>query len=267
MASCLAAAAVVTACVPEAPPADPPPTTTTTTAARPTAIIYGDSIVGQATPELRTRFEALLPGWRVIIAAWGGTAQCDWHDEMQAHAATYDVRLVVVSFTGNRMTECITSRATDAATTAAAYAADAAWAADFWAARDADLVFVAGPTRAGAFADPYPESAPDPTRFDTMRQVYRTVAAERGVAVADVAPLLTDPATGRYAVVLPCLVGECEGTVTARASDGVHLCDDSGPPSYLCASGASGVVRFVDPIVQTAAAVVGVVAPPPRTMG
>ncbi len=139
---------------------------------------------------------------------------------------------------------------------AAAYTDDANWAVDFWGSRGVPLVFAAGPQVVGYT----PET-------DEVRNVYRWVAAVRGVALADEAPLFTDPQTGVYEQRLPCLVGECSaGLIQARSADGVHFCLAGTTGDSGCVGYASGVVRYSDPIVQRVAAVLGLPAPPARRM-
>ena len=105
-------------------------------------------------------------------------------------------------------------------------------------------------------------------QWDSVRDVYLSVGALRGVPVADEAPLFADPDTGIYVESMPCLVGECVPPahhIPVRAVDGVHFCvGPEGPDG--CATYSSGVVRYVDPIVRKVAEVLGLPVPPPRTM-
>ncbi len=73
-----------------------------------------------------------------------------------------------------------------------------------------------------------------------------------------------NPATGRYEQAGPCLVGECIGYVNLRAPDGGHLCPVPG--QVPCAVYSSGVVRYVDAIIQMAARLGGVTPPARRVM-
>ena len=94
--------------------------------------------------------------------------------------------------------------------------------------------------------------------------IYRAVGATRGVSVVDFDDLFVNPATGRYEQTGPCLVGECIGYVNLRAPDGGHLCPVPG--QVPCAVYSSGVVRYVDAIIQMAARLGGVTPPPRRVM-
>jgi hypothetical protein len=260
---------VLTACVP--PPPDVLPTTTTTTTAPTTApstartlVLYGDSLALQSRGEIRRRLGALLPGWNVILQVYGGTAQCDWHDDMAVDAAAHDVDVVVIAFSGNYMTNCITGVPPGSRNRVAGYEADANWAVDFWRPKGASLLFVAGPTSVGVHVDPFPTNAPDPERWDAIRDVYARVGTQRGVNVADEAPLFADPASQVYKTWMPCLVGECVPSVEwkpVRNADHVHFCVDAlvGPDG--CVNYSSGVVRYADPIVRGVAGLLGLPMP------
>jgi hypothetical protein len=231
----LAGGVAATGCVP--PP--PPP---------PAVAVYGDSLVHESVTEIQNRMHAAFPGWNVIIHAWGGLAQCDLHSDMVSDADHHNVRVAILAFVGNAGTPCATSRPYPAS-----YVTDANWAVDLYASRGIRLAFVATPGHIGI--TPAERNIPN---------VYRSVGTARGVPVVDYDDLFVDPATGRYEQLGPCLVGECTGYVNLRAPDGGHLCPVSG--QVPCAVYSSGVVRYVDPIVQMATRLGGVAIPPRRVM-
>lgn len=248
----VAFAAVVAACDPApsvpAPPPDQPPVATP--APGPAITVYGDSLVGESETHLRERLEAQFPTWTVVIHALGGTAQCDFHQAMRDDVAAYDVQAAVIAFTGNNLTSCITSRPF-----VAGYRADANWAVDFWVdEHGVPLVFTAAPGPVG--------TAPSQRQ---IAAVYYEVGSARGVYVADATPLFANAALGLYAQAMPCLVGECTTTIGVRAPDGAHLCPIAGLRT-ACPVYSSGVVRYVDSLVRSAAYVTGTPIPPPRTM-
>jgi hypothetical protein len=214
-------------------------------------VVYGDSLTSQTTNELRSRLGLLLPDWDIVIRAHGGTAQCDWNPSMAQDADTLNVKAVVIQFSGNRSTACISGL--DAVEK---YTEDANWAVDLWRSEGVPLAFVAGPGRVGiAPAD------------HEIGNVYRSVAGARDVLVVDPAPLFVDLTTGLYAQEMPCLVGECAGTIPVRAPDGAHFCPEPGSAiPGGCSVYSSGVVRFAEAIVHGVATLVGVPQPPYRTM-
>ena len=93
---------------------------------RPVVVLYGDSLAWEA----RNVFEQALADQpvEVVTRTFGGTAICDWHDEMTDDAATLRPGLVVIEFVGNNYTSCMQDHAGEPLTGAALvdrYAADA----------------------------------------------------------------------------------------------------------------------------------------------
>ncbi len=220
-------------------PAAPPP---------PTVAVYGDSLVHESVAALENRLHQVFPGWNVIIHAWGGLAQCDLHSDMVSDADHNHVRVAILAFVGNAGTPCATSRPYPGS-----YRNDANWAADFYTSRGIPLAFVATPGSVGLV--PAERIVPN---------IYRAVGAARGISVIDFDDLFVNPATDRYEQNGPCLVGECTGYVNLRAPDGGHLCPVPG--QVPCAVYSSGIVRYVDAIIQMAARLGGVTPPPRRVM-
>jgi hypothetical protein len=240
------------ACIPEPPPppqelapapAPPPPPVLADA-----VIVYGDSFVVEAAGVMQQRLSSVVPGTDVIIRAFGGTAQCDYHDQMQIDANERRIRAVVIAFTGNNLSPCIQSRPL-----AAGYSADAEWAATFWRDRGVPLVFVAAP---GAIGTGLAQRV--------VPNAYVSVGAARGVPVAESTPYFGQGSPLVYSTTMPCLVDECEGTIAVRRADG-HIClvPTGGLP---CPQYASGVERYVETAVQSVAARLGIPAPPPRAL-
>lgn len=129
----LGAIAVVAAgCVPVTA-APPPP---------PTVIFYGDSLLVEARGVVQQELAAIQPGYRPLTTSrsFGGTALCDWLDEMQADA-DQNARLVVIQFTGN-VSACVGGDANKVAR----YTTDAEAAVALWAARGVPVLFVGSPS-------------------------------------------------------------------------------------------------------------------------
>jgi len=232
---------------PDPPPPPPPPPP-------PVIAVYGDSLMVESFEATRTRLAEVLPGWDVLQRTWGGTAQCDWHDDMQADAASSNIKAVVIAFSGNYLTPCIQSRPL-----AEGYMSDANWALDFWWNRNVPVLLVAapGPIDQGEAARVGPHA-------------YLNIAAYRGSAMVDTGPLFFDTQTQIYGATMPCLVGECSGTTQVRRADG-HLCpfptNNQSCPVY-----SSGVVRYAESIAYGVSHMLGgsrtavtMVPPPPTT--
>ena len=65
-------------------------------------LMYGDSIALESQRQLQAR--------GVEVRAFGGTAICDWLDDMRRTAATGTVTTVYLEFVGNRFTPCVSTR-------------------------------------------------------------------------------------------------------------------------------------------------------------
>jgi hypothetical protein len=79
--------------------------------ARPLVILYGDSLAWEAEDSFVGAF-AGQRGVEVLTRTHGGTAICDWLDEMQDDAARLAPGAVVLEFSGNNLTRaCKTPQA------------------------------------------------------------------------------------------------------------------------------------------------------------
>lgn len=205
----------------------------------PRVVFYGDSLAveaGEDFSDLLTEGNDL----EVTVRAFGGTAICDWLLPMQKDAEELDPVAVVIEFVGNRRTDCMRDPGGDFLDETAAlekYQRDLGIALRTWRSREVPVYLVAPPGAVGQ-ADPGP-----------LHDVY-TDAAERsgpGVQLIDAADPLRST-DGTYSERLPCLPSEdaddgCrDGTISVRASDGVHFCDEH--EGAACAGYASGAFRF-----------------------
>jgi hypothetical protein len=212
------------------PPRATSTTTTTTLVEWPQRVaFFGDSLAVETNPHLARLLDDL--GIEYRFDGFGGTATCDYLDEMRETARTFRPDVVVLLFTGNALTPCITSRTggthgivtedqpLDLLAYAAAYDIDSVAALDAFGP-DVHVVLVAPPeTRPGRSA-----------AARIVDDLYHEHAAERANVdlLADV-ELLTP--NGEYAdslpctFVEPCVVGE---PVPVRAEDGGHLCRTGG---------------------------------------
>jgi hypothetical protein len=127
-------AVIVTAAGCIAPPPPPPPT----------VIVYGDSLTFQSASYINAVIEQQRPGWRVIDRDLGGTALCDWLPAMAADSGL-NARVVVIQFSGNAFTPCMTGFSIGTQPWIAKYKADAETAAALWMARGVKLLFVGNP--------------------------------------------------------------------------------------------------------------------------
>ncbi len=213
-------------------------------------VLYGDSLAWES----RDFFTAALAGasiTQVTTRTFGGTAICDWLDQMRADAAFLRPDAVVVEFSGNALTPCM--RAPDGSALTGAtyfqkYANDAAAVLDIFTPHTL-VYFVGAPISLSA------EWTGDRTAL-TLHALYAALAqsspygryTDAGAAVL---------AGGRWTATLPCLPTEpCTGGRDAtgtsvnvvRAPDGLHFCPTDGPAvrgvTSACSVWASGSWRF-----------------------
>jgi hypothetical protein len=233
----VAAFLLAAACDPEPEPPPPPPPPSGY------VIVYGDSLISEALGELEARFPEFMPNRLLLIRHMGGTAQCDFNDDMVEDANSLEVVAVVIAFSGNNLTPCIQSRPFESA-----YAADADWAAEFWQGRGVPVVFVESLGALGTALSDY-----------VIGSTYATVAALHGETLADTTPYFARGEPLTYSGWMPCLEGECFGSVQVRRADG-HLCHE--PTAGLpCPEYSSGVMRYVDVIWRATAQRLGYPVP------
>jgi hypothetical protein len=201
-------------------------------------VLVGDSIALEASPYFEERVDGLDLVEHLLI----GTAPCDWPID---GLGVEEGDLVVVSFTGNSRTPCMSDGAggqLQGDAVAAKYEDDVRSLVDGIRVRGADVLLVGQPERGPGTTSIGPVAG--------INAVYRTLAEEDGVSFVDAGAAL-ETEDGAYAGDLPCLPSEKEcgpsGRNVVRNPDGVHLCPQShfGP----CPVYASGAFRFADAIV------------------
>jgi hypothetical protein len=230
--------AAVAAALVAAPPADAGP--------GPQVLVYGDSLVYEAAPYALGVLEEVagVPG--VVIGRPGG-AVCDLFDRMQADAARFRPRAVVLAFSGNALTRCMEDRQGNRLT-------GDAWLAKY---RHDLLLAIAifrrvptvwlGTAPISWFAER--DGTDDVHRLEALaRELAR---AQRRVRVADAAAGVLDD--GRWARTKPCLPNEpCTGGVDTqgrrvnlvRSPDTAHFCPVPYPTFDQCPVHASGGLRY-----------------------
>jgi hypothetical protein len=172
-------------------------------------------------------------GAEVQVRAWGGTAICDWLDDMRVQVRRWEPTVAVLSFSGNGLSACMRGR-----DLLAAYREDAAAAVDLLTTAGVQVDLVAAPPRR--------DQAVGDDGTTELGRVWRSVAAGNDRArVIESGRVVTDH--GRWATALPCRRGEpCArgGTVTVRSPDGVHFCPVDLPPMSRCPVYAAGAERY-----------------------
>jgi len=195
--------------------------------AKPVVILYGDSLAWEAEGSF-VRAVAGTPGVQVLARTYGGTAICDWFDEMQADAAAVAPGAVVLEFSGNNLTPCMQDRAGHGLVD------DAYWARYRADTQTAIEIFAGTDTRvflAGAPVSHVQELTGD-FHGGQVNAMYAEIAGQHdGVDYVDAGAAVLDH--GRWTPTLPCLPGEpCTGGTdlldrgynVVRAPDGGHFC-------------------------------------------
>ncbi len=196
-------------------------------------VLVGDSLAQEADPVLRY----LSPGMTVTPKFWGGTAPCDWLDvDLEAGPTS----VVVISFTGNSLTDCMSDGRgghLDGEALVARYRSDLAVLVERARRDGARVVLVGQPRRAPWFDDD--------REVDGINAISRSAASTLAhVSFVDAGAAVETP-DGRYTERLRCeaIDRDCEpdGTVVVRG-DGVHFCPAEG--RNPCPVWSGGAVRF-----------------------
>src|SRR5215471_4150731 len=183
-------------------------------------VMYGDSLLVQAMPYLRSTDE---------VRAYGGTALCDWVDKIARAAAVEQPSVLVLEFVGNDLTPCMQGYTTPDQVRAK-YEADMA---RLKRRVDAPILWV-GPPK---FRDRAPAA------LGLYSSEPRFVDAGESVL-----------ANGAYTDTLPCLPDEgwvqgcVNGQIRVRAFDGAHFAKSGSGYS-------AGGRRFADAIDEAIAGV------------
>ena len=214
---------------------------------RPVVVLYGDSLAWESRQAFTEWFTG-RPSVEVMTRTFGGTAICDWLDQMAADAVSLAPGIVVVEFSGNSFTPCMQDAAGvqltgDAVTER--YLVDAAAVIALFAPIGTKVVF------AGA-----PVSGPTSAVVGRMNSLYADLAdRHEGVWYEDAGAAVLDDDS--YTISLPCLSSEpCEGGYNSdglpvnivRAPDGIHFCPVSGEAfagvTDNCPVWSSGAYRY-----------------------
>lgn len=203
----------------------------------PRIALYGDSLATQASPY----FEALaLPsGIEVLDRVFGGTAICDWLGYMQTDASSFRPQAVVLEFSGNALTPCMSGFTPGTPAYFAKYQHDA---------QEAIGIFTAVGAHVYLEAAPLPLSPGASQTWFAVDQIYAALAkGDPHVTYVDAGQTLMTG--GEFTLMLPCLpIEPCtgpNGMNVVRAPDGIHFCPDGVmEPNFACANYASGAYRF-----------------------
>jgi hypothetical protein len=239
----LLVAAVVLAVVAVSVRAHQPPDT------RRRVALWGDSLAWEAQGPFQ-RALAAAGDSSVLLHTYGGTAPCDWLDDIRTQARTWHPAVAVLSFSGNAGTRCMQGRELTAA-----YQADVTAAVASLAGAGAHVLLVESPPRR--------DDAVGAGGLTALDQIWASIAAkEPGTKVVPAGAAVTAPG-GVFAATLPCRAGEqCgpNGQVTIRDPDGVHFCPVIVGPMVACPVPSAGAARYGQAM---AAAVIAALAAPP----
>jgi hypothetical protein len=216
-------------------------------------VLYGDSLAWEAETEFTHALHdaGIASVW---TRTFGGTAICDWFDEMRSDADEIRPSVVVVEFSGNALTPCMTDQRGDSLgldrdAHRAKYRADARRVLQIFGASGTHVIFAGAPIslRAEETHDP------GPRWFNQLYAALSIWFPEAGYVDAGASVLRN----GRWTATLPCLPSEpCVGGTDAdgvavnvvRAPDGGHFCP--GAPDAVrgvttgCPVWSSGAYRY-----------------------
>ncbi len=222
-------------------------------------VLYGDSLAWEARDAFRGALLAAGVG-QVTTETFGGTAMCDWLDQMRRDATDMHPEAVVVEFSGNALTPCMRGLDGTALSGEAyfeKYTADAQAVLKIFSGGSTLVFFATAPIsrRAAQVHD---------TTTGRLDAILAGMAASNPAArLIDAGAAVTD--NGAWTATLPCLPEEpCSGTTAAsgrpanlvRAPDGAHFCPVAGAAARgvvgTCPVWSSGAYRYgtamADPI-------------------
>jgi hypothetical protein len=234
----VAPAPVVAATLPVAPEAEPGAPGPHPHPHPASVVLVGDSLAQQAAPYLQPFFG---PD-ELVRRAFAGTAPCDW---LNTDLAIQPTSIVVISFSGNSFTPCMSDGAgafLHGEDVVANYRVTVTALITEALSAGASVLLVGQP----AFAVPQtPYNV-----VDGVNAMYRELAATNPVSFVDAGAAVENP-DGSFASTLPCLPNEsscgASGTNVVRSDDGVHFCPGSAPPGE-CPVYASGAFRVAGAI-------------------
>jgi hypothetical protein len=227
-------------------------------------ILYGDSL----SSESQSYFAEYLMRngiTDVRTSTFGGTALCDYLDDMRQDAAAFRPTTVVIEFSGNAFTPCMQD-ANGTPVTGDDYFAryrDAATEAlRIFAPWGTHVYFVGTPLSRRTAEAHDPDAGRLNRLYASLSTLGLSTYVDAGAAVLD---------HGNWTETLPCLADEpCAGTTDAsgvavnvvRAPDGGHFCPGSpgavGGVTGQCPVWSSGAFRFgtamATPVVEAFAA-------------
>jgi hypothetical protein len=218
-----------------------------------TVVLYGDSLAWEAQRAFRDALTNAGVG-DVRTQTMGGTAICDWLDQMQVDAAELHPTAVVVEFSGNALTPCMSDLAGNSLALSPLdyhrkYREDASTVLSIFEASGTRVYF------AGAPRTRHAEEIHD-TDAGWLNTVYARLAGS-----APEARYVDAGATvlrrGHWTETLPCLADEpCTGGIdpsgravnVVRAPDGGHFCpgapDANRGVTAECPVWSSGAHRY-----------------------
>jgi hypothetical protein len=217
--------------------------------------LYGDSLAFEAQDHFVAAVTATGQA-EVRTGTYGGTAICDWLDQMRRDAAEWRPQFVVVEFSGNALTPCMKDGDGRPLADAAywdRYATDARTVVEIFSAVRARVFFAGSPiSRAGERSGDF--------NGGQLNALYATIAGaqyiDAGAAVLD---------RGHYAEALPCRADEpcigADGTNVVRAPDGAHFCPGGDAArdgvTGACTVWSSGAWRYGRALAAPAVARLG----------
>ena len=226
-----------------------------------TALIYGDSLTWESSPDAKKLFDA-KSGWTAYFHPFPATAPCQWNNWLPQDLATYSPSVVSITTAGNAYSSAFPCMV-DPNGNPLTIGSDA-----YYAKYTADLnTFFATVTATGAKvvffkAPPMLDATRNAAVIKIANIATQLAANYHGVSIAgNIRNALAK--NGKYTAYKPCLTTEStqpdcvNGVIPIRtivgSQTGLHLCPGGLPTvyPYFCPTYSSGEYRFAKALVNT----------------
>jgi hypothetical protein len=195
-------------------------------------VLWGDSLAFESAEAFQAALKAQTDA-AVLTRTLGGTAVCDWFEDIDVQLQEWKPTVAVLAFSGNAVSECMQGRDVNTA-----YRQDTTKAVLMLISAGLQVDLVEAPPRPDQEIDAAGRTALHRIWAEIDSRYPHTRVVPAGTAVTD---------HRAWTARLPCLPNETcdpDGTVVVRSPDGVHFCPVQIPPLTHCPVYSPGAFRY-----------------------